>query len=119
MKKLLIAALGLQLAYVAVASAQDAPATARPDKKEKKDKAATAPSNHGQQVSTVAKTTTLTGAEKGAAVSAAARDGRPATHGAGSHHERSARGQHGAGHGHANGAAHSGGGRGQGHGRGH
>ena len=37
---------------------------------------ATKPSNHGQTVSTFAKTTTLTGANKGAAVSAIARNGR-------------------------------------------
>ena len=79
------------------------------------DKAAK-PDNHGQNVSTFAKTTTLTGADKGAAVSAVARDSRDT-----GHTPRSGRGgEHGQRGSRATGSSHAGAGHaGAGHGHGH
>ncbi|WP_201981587.1 hypothetical protein [Hymenobacter rubidus] len=56
------------------------------------------PANHGQNVSTFTKTTSLTGADKGAAVSTVARSGRGIDHAT-----RSARGEHSHASGHLGG----------------
>ncbi|OGX82248.1 hypothetical protein BEN47_18645 [Hymenobacter lapidarius] len=103
MKKVLLSALALCCSLAALAQAPTTPDARRADKaaKERKQEAktkqrgdddrdgdkASKPANHGQTVSTFAKTTPLTGADKGAAVSAVARGGRSTARG-----ERSARG---------------------------
>ncbi|GAA4055067.1 hypothetical protein GCM10022409_47780 [Hymenobacter glaciei] len=83
---------------------------------DRNDDKAAKPDNHGQKVSAFAKTTTLTGADKGAAVSAVARDGRSTAR-----TPRSARGsEHGGRGSRATGSSHAAGGHaGAGHGRGH
>ncbi|MBF9141445.1 hypothetical protein [Hymenobacter properus] len=121
MKKMLFSAAALLCTVAAMAQAPASashavkPATTRQhDADDERDGKAGAPANHGQTVSNVAQTTTLTGADKGAAVSAVARSGRGVDHAT-----RSARGEHShAGGGHLGGghsAGSHGGGRGHGH----
>ena len=126
MQKILLSALALCCSMAALAQAPATPDARRADKvaKERKQEAKTKqrgddddraddrtrdqagkPANHGQTVSAFAQSTTLTGADKGAAVSAVARGGRATARG-----ERSARGgEHGHG-GRPAGSGHQGGG---------
>lgn len=133
MKKVMLSALALCCSLAALAQAPTTPdarrtdQTARERRHEAKikikqhdddhdDDRAGQPANHGQNVSAVAKSTTLTGADKGAAVSTVARGGHGADHDMGN--ARSARGEHahagrpaGSGHqggGHSMGGGHHG-----------
>lgn len=130
MKKVLLLALALCGSLAALAQAPATPDARRADQaagerrheansKDKQrghddDDQAGQPANHGQNVSTFAKATTLTGADKGAAVSTVARGGHGVDHDMGS-----ARGEHGHG-GRPAGSGHPGGGHSMGgghHGR--
>lgn len=121
MKKMLFSAVALLYSVAAMAQAPAAvfptPAKAAAIERKQDDKTkqhdadddrnddkAAKPDNHGQNVSTFAKTTTLTGADKGAAVSAVARDSRDT-----GHKPRSARGsEHGQRGNRATGSGHAG-----------
>lgn len=138
MKKMLFSAAALlfSVSAMAQAPAQSSVAPANAPKTEREHKVkikqhdadgdddrdgdkANKPANHGQNVSAFAKSTTLTGADKGAAVSAVARGGHGVDHDM--KNTRSARGEHG--HGargdRATGSDHANGHAGAGHGRGH
>ena len=140
MKKMLFSAAALlcSVAAMAQAPASVLSATAKAAATERKQEAkpkqhdrdgddrdndkAAKPDNHGQKVSAFAKTTPLTGADKGAAVSALARSGRSTAQGQRPDHApRSARGsEHGARGGRTTSSSHATSGHaGVGHGRGH
>jgi hypothetical protein len=97
MKKLMLSALGLCCSLAALAQAPTAPDARRADQAAKAHKQgvktrqhgddddrtggqARKPANHGPAVSTLAQSTALTGADKGAAVRAVASDGRSTAH---------------------------------------
>jgi hypothetical protein len=67
-----------------------------PDDHEGGNGNAAATANHGQTVAAFAHSTALTGADKGAAVSALARNGRSTARGEHNHDNRKARGERGA-----------------------
>ncbi|ALW85607.1 hypothetical protein AUC43_11195 [Hymenobacter sedentarius] len=127
MKKALFSAAALLCSFAALAQAPAATGVQHPDKsaaKERKHEAKiklrgedddrdgdkadkVAPENHGQTVKAFTQSTTLTGADKGAAVSAVASEGRSAKGDRAARAPRSARGDHGhggAGNGHGAGA---------------